>query len=47
MGSGPAVNAHAGAANQAAAQEFVDFIARPKEDALLVQLSGGLTRYES
>ena len=46
MGSGPAVNAHASAANQAAAQQFVDFIARPKEDALLVQLSGGITQYE-
>jgi raffinose/stachyose/melibiose transport system substrate-binding protein len=40
------VNAHASAQNQAAAQSFVDFIARPKQDALFAQLVGGLTQYE-
>jgi raffinose/stachyose/melibiose transport system substrate-binding protein len=40
------VNAHASAQNQAAAQSFVDFIARPKQDALFAQLGGGLTQYE-
>ena len=46
FGSALSVNAHASAANQAAAQEFVDFIARPKQDALLAQLLGSVTQYE-
>jgi raffinose/stachyose/melibiose transport system substrate-binding protein len=40
------VNAHSSAQNQAAAQTFVDFIARPAEDALYARVSGGLTQYE-
>jgi raffinose/stachyose/melibiose transport system substrate-binding protein len=40
------VNVRAGAQNQAAAQTFVDFVARPKQDALLAQVTGGLTQYE-
>jgi raffinose/stachyose/melibiose transport system substrate-binding protein len=45
---GPAlgVNAHSSAQNQAAAQSFVDFVARPKQNALYAQLTGGLTQYE-
>jgi raffinose/stachyose/melibiose transport system substrate-binding protein len=41
-----AVNAHSSAQNQAAAQTFVDFIARPAQDKLLAQITGGLTQYE-
>src|SRR4029077_15504018 len=40
------VNAHSSAQNQAAAQTFVDFIARPKQNALYAQLQGGLSQYE-
>jgi raffinose/stachyose/melibiose transport system substrate-binding protein len=40
------VNAHASAQDQAAAQTFIDFIARPKENALVAQTLGGLTQYE-
>ena len=40
------VNAHASAQNQAAARTFVDFLARPKQNALYAQLVGGLTQYE-
>jgi raffinose/stachyose/melibiose transport system substrate-binding protein len=40
------VNAHSSAGNQAAAQSFIDFIARPKQDALYAQITGGLTQYE-
>ena len=40
------MNAHSSAANQAAAQTFIDFIARPKQDALFAQLTGTLTQYE-
>ncbi len=40
------VNAHSSAQDQAAAQTFVDFIARPKQNALYAQLTGGLTQYE-
>jgi raffinose/stachyose/melibiose transport system substrate-binding protein len=45
---GPAlgVNAQSSAQNQAAAQTFVDFIARPKQNALYAQLTGGLTQDE-
>jgi raffinose/stachyose/melibiose transport system substrate-binding protein len=41
-----AVNAHSSAQNQAAAQTFVDFIARPAQNALYARLTGGLTQYE-
>jgi raffinose/stachyose/melibiose transport system substrate-binding protein len=40
------VNAHSSAQNQAAAQSFVDFIARPEQNALYAQIQGGLTQYE-
>jgi raffinose/stachyose/melibiose transport system substrate-binding protein len=40
------VNAHSSAQNQAAAQAFIDFVARPKENALVAQTLGGLTQYE-
>ena len=46
MGSGPAVNAHSPARNQAAAQAFVNFIARPAQDALEAKLSGGISEYQ-
>jgi raffinose/stachyose/melibiose transport system substrate-binding protein len=40
------VNAHSSPQNQAAAQTFVDFIARPAQDALYARITGGLTQYE-
>ena len=40
------VNAHSSAQAQAAAQTFIDFIARPKQNALYAQTVGGLTQYE-
>ena len=40
------VNSHSDPAHQAAAQMFIDFIARPKQDALFAQLTGGLTQYQ-
>jgi raffinose/stachyose/melibiose transport system substrate-binding protein len=40
------VNAHSSAQNQAAAQTFIDFVARPKQNALVAQILGGLTQYE-
>jgi raffinose/stachyose/melibiose transport system substrate-binding protein len=43
---GLAVNAHASAQNQAAAQEFIDFIARPKQNALFAKLLGDVTQYQ-
>jgi raffinose/stachyose/melibiose transport system substrate-binding protein len=46
LGPGLGVNAHSSAQNQAAAQTFVDFVARPKQDALYARLSGGLTQDE-
>jgi raffinose/stachyose/melibiose transport system substrate-binding protein len=42
----PAVNAHSSAANQAAAQAFIDFLARPKQTDLYAQILGGITQYE-
>jgi raffinose/stachyose/melibiose transport system substrate-binding protein len=44
--AGLGVNAHSSAASQAAAQELVDFTARPKQDALYAQTTGGLTQYQ-
>ncbi len=41
---GVSVNAHASAEKRAAAQTFVDFIARPKQNALFTKASGGLTQ---
>ncbi len=46
FGGGVAVNAHSSAANQAAAQTFVDFVARPKQDELFAGLTGGVTQYD-
>jgi raffinose/stachyose/melibiose transport system substrate-binding protein len=43
---GPSVNARSSPANQAAARTFVDFAARPAQDALYVQLTGGVTQYQ-
>jgi raffinose/stachyose/melibiose transport system substrate-binding protein len=40
------VNAHSSAQNQAAAQTFIDFIARPYQNALYAHTLGGLTQYE-
>jgi raffinose/stachyose/melibiose transport system substrate-binding protein len=40
------VNAHSSSQNQAAAQTFIDFIARPKQNALFAQALGGVTQYE-
>jgi raffinose/stachyose/melibiose transport system substrate-binding protein len=40
------VNANSSARNQAAAQTFVDFIARPKQNALYARITGGLTQDE-
>ena len=46
LGTSVGVNAHSSAANQAAAKTFIDFIARPKQNALYAQINGGLTQYE-
>jgi raffinose/stachyose/melibiose transport system substrate-binding protein len=40
------VNAHSSPVNQAAARAFIDFIARPKQDALFAELTGGVTQYQ-
>ena len=40
------VNARSSARAQQAAQTFVDFIARPKQDALFARTGGGLTQYQ-
>jgi raffinose/stachyose/melibiose transport system substrate-binding protein len=40
---GLSVNAHASAQNQAAAQAFVDFIARPDQNTLHARIGGGLS----
>jgi raffinose/stachyose/melibiose transport system substrate-binding protein len=44
--NGLSINARSSAQHQAAAQTFVDFVARPKQDALYAQLVGGLTQYQ-
>jgi raffinose/stachyose/melibiose transport system substrate-binding protein len=44
--TGLGVNAHSSAQNQAAAQTFVNFLARPKQDALFAKIAGGVTQYE-
>jgi raffinose/stachyose/melibiose transport system substrate-binding protein len=44
--AGVGINAHSSAQNQAAAQTFVDFIARPKQNALFAQVQGSLTQYQ-
>jgi len=40
------VNAHSSSGNQAAAQTFIDFVARPKQNELFARATGGLTEYE-
>jgi raffinose/stachyose/melibiose transport system substrate-binding protein len=40
------VNARSSTRNQAAAQTFVDFIARPEQNALYTKIQGGVTQYE-
>ena len=40
------VNAHSSARGQTAAQTFVDFIARPKQNSLFALIQGGLTQYD-
>jgi raffinose/stachyose/melibiose transport system substrate-binding protein len=37
------INAHASTQSQVAAQQFVDFLARPDEDAVFARISGGLS----
>jgi raffinose/stachyose/melibiose transport system substrate-binding protein len=46
LGQGLVVNAHSSAQHQAAAQTFVDFVARPKQNGLFAQISGGLSPYQ-
>ena len=43
---GLSVNAHSSARNQVAAQSFVDFVARPKQNALFTRATGGLSEYQ-
>ena len=45
-GSGLAVNAHSSPQNQAAAQAFIDFIARPAQNALFAKITGEISQYE-
>jgi raffinose/stachyose/melibiose transport system substrate-binding protein len=40
------INSHASPANQAAARTFIDFMSRPKQDALFAQIDGGVTQYQ-
>ena len=40
------VNAHSSARNQAAAQTFIDFVARPQQNAAFTHLTGGLSQYQ-
>jgi raffinose/stachyose/melibiose transport system substrate-binding protein len=42
--TGISVNAHSSTQNQAAAQAFIDFIARPGQDALAAKINGGLSQ---
>jgi raffinose/stachyose/melibiose transport system substrate-binding protein len=42
----PGINAHSSAQNQAAAQTFINFVARPAQTSLFGQIEGGLTQYE-
>jgi raffinose/stachyose/melibiose transport system substrate-binding protein len=44
--AGPAINARSSPQNQAAARLFIDFLARPKQDALFAALNGGVTPYQ-
>jgi raffinose/stachyose/melibiose transport system substrate-binding protein len=40
----PAVNVHAAADKRQAAQTFIDFFARPRQNALFAQIQGGMTQ---
>ncbi len=40
----PAVNSHASAEKQKAAHTFIDFFARPKQNALFAKIQGGMTQ---
>lgn len=42
----PGINSRSSAAEQAAAQTFIDFVARPEQTALFGQIEGGVTQYE-
>jgi raffinose/stachyose/melibiose transport system substrate-binding protein len=46
MGTELSVNADSSPANQAAAQTFIDFVARPAQDALYANTKGSLTQYQ-
>jgi raffinose/stachyose/melibiose transport system substrate-binding protein len=46
MGNGLSVNAHSSPADQAAAQTFIDFVARPAQDALYAKIKGSLTQHQ-
>jgi raffinose/stachyose/melibiose transport system substrate-binding protein len=46
LSSGLSINAHSSPQNQAAALMFINFIARPKQNALYTQVTGGLTGYQ-
>ncbi len=44
--AGFGVNAHSNEQHQVAAQTFLDFMARPKQNALFTKINGGLSQYE-
>jgi raffinose/stachyose/melibiose transport system substrate-binding protein len=46
IGQALGINAHSGEQAQQAAQTFIAFVARPKQNALLAQLEGGVTQYQ-
>jgi raffinose/stachyose/melibiose transport system substrate-binding protein len=46
LGTALSVNAHSSPANQAAARAFIDFIARPAQNALYAQAQGSVTQRE-
>ena len=46
LGTSLGVNARSSVQNQAAARTFIDFIARPKQNALYAETQGSLTQYE-
>jgi raffinose/stachyose/melibiose transport system substrate-binding protein len=46
FGTSLSVNAHSSPAQQAAAQAFIDFVARPAQNALYAQVLGSLTQRE-
>jgi raffinose/stachyose/melibiose transport system substrate-binding protein len=45
-GDSVGINAHSSTADQAAAQTFIDFIARPEQAALYAQTTGFVTQYQ-